>query len=76
MVKWLLISARVRISRSMSSSPSSGSVLTAWSLLGILSPSLSPPPKKKKKANERKQGLENLMAASRRAFRGRGETGI
>ena len=34
----LLISAPVVISRSMRSSPASGSVLTAWSLLGIFPP--------------------------------------
>ena len=37
----LLTSAWVMISRFVRSSPTSGSVLTAWSLLGILSPSLS-----------------------------------
>ena len=36
-----LISAQVMISWFVSSSPALGSVLTAWSLLGILSPSLS-----------------------------------
>ena len=41
----LLISARITIVRFMSSSPeSSGSGLTAWSLLGILSLPLSPCP--------------------------------
>ena len=42
----LLISAQVMISQFMSLSPTSGSVLTVWSLLGILflSLSLSPPP--------------------------------
>ena len=39
----LLISAQVVISQFMSSSPMSGLVLTVWSLLGILSPSLSAP---------------------------------
>ena len=38
---WLLILTRVRISRFVSSSPMSGSVLTAWGLLGILSLPLS-----------------------------------
>ena len=37
----LLISAQVMISQFMRSSPASGSALTVWSLLGILSPSLS-----------------------------------
>ena len=37
----LLVSAQVIISQFMSLSPSSGSVLIAWSLLGILSLSLS-----------------------------------
>ena len=36
--------AQVVISRLVGSSPTSGSVLTAWSLLRILSPSLSAPP--------------------------------
>ena len=40
----LLISARVMISEFMESSPALGSVLTAWSLLGILSPPLSAHP--------------------------------
>ena len=40
----LLISAQVMISQFVSSSPTSGSVLSPWSLLGILSPSLSAPP--------------------------------
>ena len=41
----LLISAQVMISRFVSSSPESGSVLTVWSLLGIsLSLPLSAPP--------------------------------
>ena len=34
---WLLVSAQVMISQLMSPSPSSGSVLTMWSQLGILS---------------------------------------
>ena len=34
------ISAQVMISQFVGSSPTSGSVLTAWSLLGILPPSL------------------------------------
>ena len=38
---WLLVSAQVMISWFMGLSPSSGSVITAWSLLGILSFSLS-----------------------------------
>ena len=38
---WLLLLAQVVISLFMSSSPTSGSVLTVWSLLGILSLSLS-----------------------------------
>ena len=38
----LLVSAQVMISRFMASSPASGSVLTAQSLLGILSLSSSP----------------------------------
>ena len=38
----LLILAQVMISRLVSLSPALGSALTAWSLLGILSPSLSP----------------------------------
>ena len=38
---WLLILAEVMISWSMGSSPTSGSALTVWSLLGILSLSLS-----------------------------------
>ena len=37
----LLVSAQVMISRSAGSSPVLGSVLTAWTLPGILSPSLS-----------------------------------
>ena len=37
-------SAQVMISRFVISSPASGSVLTAWSLLQILSPPLSVPP--------------------------------
>ena len=48
MAQWLsvhlLISAQVAISPFVSSSPSSGSVLTAQSLLGILSLSLCPSP--------------------------------
>ena len=40
----LLISAQVMILRFMGLSPASGSVLTVWSLLGILSPPLSAPP--------------------------------
>ena len=49
----LLISAQVMISRFVDSSPVSGSALTAWSLLGILSPPLSlslsaPPPSQNK----------------------------
>ena len=40
----LLISGQVVISRFMSLSPTWGSVLTVWSLLGILSPSVSAPP--------------------------------
>ena len=38
---WLLISAQVMISWFVGSSPEWSSVLTAWSLLGILSLSLS-----------------------------------
>ena len=34
----LLISAQVMISQSVGSSPVTGSVLAAWSLLGIISP--------------------------------------
>ena len=37
----LLISAQVMVSRFVRSSPASGSMLTAWSLLGILSVPLS-----------------------------------
>ena len=37
----LLISAQVMISGFVGLTPASGSVLTMWSLLGILSPSLS-----------------------------------
>ena len=40
----LLISAQVMISWFMGLSPTSGSALTAWSLLGVPSPSLSAPP--------------------------------
>ena len=40
----LLISAQVMISRFVASSPVSGSMLTAWSLLGILSFPFSVPP--------------------------------
>ena len=40
----LLISAQVTISWFVSSSPMSGSALTVWSLLRILSPPLSTPP--------------------------------
>ena len=39
----LLVSAHVVISLFVGLSPASGSVLTAWSLLGILCPSLSAP---------------------------------
>ena len=39
----LLISAQVMISWFVSSSPALGSMLTAWGLLGFLSPSLSAP---------------------------------
>ena len=39
-----LTSAQVMISQFVGSSPASGSMLTARSLLGILSPSLSAPP--------------------------------
>ena len=38
-----MILAQVTISRFMRSSPTSGSVLTVWSLLGVLSPPLSLP---------------------------------
>ena len=41
---WHWVSAEVVISRFVSSSPASGSVLPARSLLGIPSPSLSVPP--------------------------------
>ena len=46
-----MISAQVTISQFMGSSPTSGSALTVWSLLGILSLSLSLPlpPKNKEK---------------------------
>ena len=46
LVSRLLVSAQVTISRFKGSSPASGSALTVWSLLGILSPSppLSAPP--------------------------------
>ena len=40
---WLLISAQVMISRFVRLSPTSGSALTVWSLLGILSLPLSLP---------------------------------
>ena len=40
----LLISAQVMISRFVRLSPESGSVLTVWSLFGILSPSPCPSP--------------------------------
>ena len=40
----LLISTQLMISGFMRSSPASGSALTAWSLLGILSLPLSPCP--------------------------------
>ena len=40
----LLISPQVMISQFVSLSPISGYVLTAWSLLGIVSPSRSAPP--------------------------------
>ena len=40
----LLISAQVSISQFVGSSPASGSALTVWSLLGILSLSLPPTP--------------------------------
>ena len=43
MVKWLT-SAQVMISPIREFEPSSGSLLLAWSLLKILSPSLSAPP--------------------------------
>ena len=39
----LLVSAQVMISRFLSLSPTSGSALTMWSLLGILSLPLSAP---------------------------------
>ena len=41
LIVWLLVSAQVMISWFVSSSPESGSVLRVWSLLGVLSLSLS-----------------------------------
>ena len=41
---WLLVAAQVMVSQFVGLSPTLGSVLAVWSLLGILSPSLSAPP--------------------------------
>ena len=68
----LLISAPVMISQFVRSSPTSGSVLTVWSLLGILSlSSLRPSPAhticlslKKKKKEKKRKDKENEKATA------------